>query len=269
MSNNNDEQDDRLRTVGEVAQLLGVSVRTLHYWEQRGLIEPTYRTWSDYRLYSDTDIECLQHILTYRATGMSLEMIAQVLAGDSDRVTLLRHQRQLLMEKHQQLHQMVEAIDYLLEDTMSENKLSVDDIAAILGDAQFPVYQAEAEQQWGETSEWEMSQKHTAQMGKDEWQQLRSEMDELDSRLTDAMRAGVLPGSDEANRLAEGHRAQLSQFFPVRHSKHVVIVCGYVDDPRFRAHYDDRAEGPAVWLKSIIDANAAAHGVDPANAEWN
>ena len=79
---------------------------------------------------------------------------------------------------------------------------------------------------------------------------------------------GVVAGTEEAKGLAGRHRTLLSGFFPVTHAKHVLIARGYVEDPRFSAHYDQRAAGLAAWLKSIIDANAAAHGVDPDAATW-
>ncbi len=64
------------------------------------------------------------------------------------------------------------------------------------------------------------------------------------------------------------HRANISQWFDVSHAQHVLIARGYVADPSFRAHFDERAEGLGAWLKAIIDANAAAHGVDPEAARW-
>ena len=72
---------------------------------------------------------------------------------------------------------------------------------------------------------------------------------------------------DGANALAEEHRAGLT-WFDVTPAKHVILARGYVADPRFAAHYDGYEPGLAAWLKEIIDANAAAHGVDPATARW-
>lgn len=260
--------DEDWRTVGEVAAMLGLTVRTLHYWEERGLIGPSERTWSEYRLYSDEDIARIQQIMVYKATGMPLKQIAQLLDESSDAVTHLRRQRTLLMQQRRKLGQMVRAIDRLLEDAMGQPKLSVEEVAEILGDAAFPTYQGEAQQRWGETDDWTQSQRTASSMSRGQWQEVKAETDALEERLADAMREGLAPQSEQAQALAEEHRAQLARFFPVSHAKHVLIASGYVADPRFQQHYDQRAQGLAAWLKEAIDANAEAHGVNPAEATW-
>lgn len=255
------------RTVGEVADLLTLSVRTLHHWEERGLAVASERSWSNYRLYSEADVARLQQIMIYRATGMSLDAIAELFeAGDA--VVHLRHQRDLLMKKESELHRMVEAVDKLLEEAMSTNRLSVEEVAQILGDAEFPTYQAEAEQQWESTDDWKTSAQTTARMGRADWEALRENTDQVEAALVAAMRRGVEPGTPEADALAEQHRALLSEFFPVSHAKHTIISRGYIEDPRFNAYYEKRAEGLAEWLKAIIDANAAHHGVHAESARW-
>lgn len=259
---------ENLRTVGEVAQLLGLSVRTLHHWEARGLVSPTKRTWSNYRLYDEGDIARLQQIMVYRGAGLRLDTISSLLDQDADPVNHLRRQRELLAEKRTELQEMLQAVDELLEDAMKNKKLSVEEVAEILGDASFPAHQAEAEETWGDTDDWKVSAERTANMTRADWEQSKAEAARVEGALVDAMDRGVQPGSPEANALAEEHRAMLSTYFPVTHAKHVLISCGYVSDPRFNEHYETRGTGLAAWLKEIIDANALAHGVDPQTAVW-
>ncbi|OKL48080.1 MerR family transcriptional regulator [Boudabousia marimammalium] len=262
------KKPDDLRTVGEVSRLLGLSVRTLHYWEERGLVQPTERTWSEYRLYGPEDIERLQQVMIYRATGMSLDQIGKLFEDEGDAVTHLRRQRDLLIEKQGELDRMVQAVNHLLEETMSEHKLSAEEIGEILGDASFAAYQDEAEEKWGDTDDWKASAQVAAQMSASDWADMKTRTAQVESQLVAGMKAGVKPGSEEANRLAEVHRELVSAFFPVTHAKQVLLARGYVGDPRFRAYYEERAEGLAEWLKAIIDANAEANGVDPAAAQW-
>lgn len=261
-------REETLRTVGQTANLLGLSVRTLHHWEERGLVRPQGRSGANYRLYSDADIARLQQVMIYRATGMRLESIAALLDANEDAVAHLRRQRDLLSEKETELRQMVRAVNQLLEDAMGKKELSVEEVAEILGDASFPSHQVEAEQRWGDTDDWAISAQRTAQMTRGDWELTKEETSQVESALVEAMNRGIRPGSEEANELAEAHRALLSKFFPVSHSKHVLIACGYVDDPRFREYYESRGEGLAEWLKGIIDANAHANGVDPEAAVW-
>lgn len=256
------------RTVGEVADLLGISVRTLHHWESRGLVSPEERSWSNYRLYSNDDVARLQRALVYRATGMALDDIARLLDSNDDASSHLRRQRGLLMAKQKELRHMVEAIDTLLEEHVADKKPSVEDVAKILGDADFPAYQAEAEQRYGQTEDWAISAKNTAGMTANDWESVSERTAAMEAKLVEAMDAGVEPGSAEANELAELHREVLSIYFPVSHSKHVLIAAGYAADARFRQYYEDRGEGMTDWLIAVIGANARAHGVDPDDASW-
>ncbi len=257
-----------LRTVGEVSELLGLSVRTLHHWEERGLVVPSGRSWANYRLYSVADVARLQQIMIYRATGMRLEDIAKVMDDDGDPVAHLTRQRDLLMSKENELHKMVQAVDRLLEDAMGKNNLDVNEVAEILGDANFPVYQVEAEETWGETDDWKRSQQAAARLTKADWEALKEKTAQVEASLVAGMRAGLEPGSEEANALVEAHRELISAFFPISYNKHVLLGCGYVADPRFREYYEARGEGLTDWLVAAINANAAANGVDPEKAEW-
>ena len=75
------------------------------------------------------------------------------------------------------------------------------------------------------------------------------------------------PGSEEANALAERHRASLF-FFEVTPAKHAILARGYVEDARFKAYYEKLATGLAEWLRDVIYENARAHGIDPQEATW-
>lgn len=262
-------KNEGLRTVGEVSALLGISVRTLHYWQERGLVTPTARSWSEYRLYSEADIARLQQIMIYRATGMSLDEIHDLLDNGSTLVEHLQRQRSLLIEKQGELSAMLEALDLLLEDAMGNKQLSVDEIAQILDAPGFSQYAEEAQERYGQTDDWAIAQRNQAAMSSHDWHQLKTRTQSVEELLVQAMREGVEPGSERANELAEKHRELLSVSFPVTHAKHVILARGYVADERFRAYYDKRGAGLAQWLKAVIDMNARSHGVNPDEAQWN
>ena len=260
--------DDGL-TIGRVAELVGVSVRTLHHWDEIGLVSPSERTWSDYRVYQAADIERIQQVLLHRELGLSLAEVRAVLDDpDTDVVAQLDRQRAVLSERLDRLRRMIAAVDRMKEAHMSEQKLTAQQQAEILGDGWDPAWQDEAQENWGDTPEWAQSEKIKARMGVDDWKRVKEETDRLEADLAAAMTAGVQPGSEEANALAQRHRASIGQWFDITVQKQVCISRMYVQDPRFTAHYDERAQGLAAWLTAIIDANARAHGIDPATAVW-
>ncbi|WP_087004012.1 MerR family transcriptional regulator [Brevibacterium yomogidense] len=263
-----DVDDDGL-TVGRTAESVGISVRTLHHWDAIGLVTPAERTWSDYRVYSASDIARIQQVLMYRELGLSLSEVRTLLDDpDADVVEQLDVQRALLSERIDRLRHMVAAVDQMKEAHMSENRLTAQQQADILGDDWDPAWEDEARQNWGETPEWEQSETIKNRMTADDWKRVKEENDTFEADLASAMAAGVAPGSEEANALAERHRASIGQWFDISHRKQVCIARMYVQDPRFQEHYDKRAAGLAAWLTAIVDENARARGIDPDTATW-
>lgn len=262
-------EDSGELTVGQVAGLVGVSVRTLHHWDEIGLVVPSARSWAGYRLYEPDDVARIHRVLVYRETGMPLAEVARVLDDpDVDATAHLARQRDLLQARIAHLTRMLRAVDTMMErNSMGEN-LTPQQQAEILGAEWDPAWQEEAEERWGDSDEWAQAAARKAAMTRQDWARVAEETEALEIDLANAMREGVVPGSERANALAERHRTSIDRWFDTTYAKQVLIARGYVADSRFTAYYDKRESGLAAWIKEIIDANAAAHGVDPANAVW-
>ena len=255
-------------TVGEISRLLGVSVRALHHWDTSGLVHPSRRSAAGYRLYSEADIMRIQQVLVYRQTGMNLADIKMVLdVPDTDAMTHLRRQRELVQGQISHLQQMLGSIDMVM-DIQSCARISVAEMAEIWGTDWDPVHLEEVHARWSDTEEWAESARRKARMSRADWEQAHEETAALETALVEAMRSGVKPGSPEANALAQRHREDLNRWFEVSTSKQVMIARGYVADERYARYYDKRAPGLAAWLKDVIDAGARSEGVDPATATW-
>lgn len=265
---NDMSNDGTLYTVGEVAERFSVTVRTLHHWEAQGLLVPVERSWSNYRLYSVEDCARVQRIIIYRATGMKLMDIKELLESDDSAIVHLKRQRESLIAHRHQTDKMIAAIDTLLEDAMNENSLSVEEVGAILGDADFAAHQEEAEQLYGDSDDWQESQRRTASWSAADWQGNADRFQQVEKDMIKAIRKGVAPDSEEAAALVALHRELLSEFFPVTPAKHYVISRSYIHDERFRSHYDSQLDGFAQWLASAIECAARASGVDTDNPEW-
>ena len=260
---------DIAMTVGEVSMLLGISVRALHHWDETGLVHPSRRSAAGYRLYCEADIMRIQQVLVYRQTGMNLADIKTVLdEPETDAMTHLRRQRELVQGQVSHLQQMLNSIDMVMEIHQSGARISVAEMAEIWGTDWDPVYVEEARARWGDTPEWAESYQRKARMSRADWERAHEETVALESALAEAMRNGVEPGSPEANALARWHRKDFNRWFEVSISKQVLIARGYVADERFARYYDKRAPGLAAWLKDVIDAGARSEGVDPATATW-
>lgn len=247
------------RTIGEAAELLGVTTRTLRYWDSIGLLQPSWRTTTDYRLYTEDDVERALQILIYRAAGIALKDIAQVLDQPDSANQHLRRQRELLVEQIGQLHRMVRAVDEIL----GKDAISVKEKIEIFGE-DLPKYQEEAFQRWGDTPEWKESQKIQEKMTKEDFQRAKDEHEGFVEKLIDASLRGIAPGSAEGNELALAHRASIGQWYTVSANKQVILARMYVEDERFNETY----KGHASYLLTLIEALAQVEGVDLENVEW-
>lgn len=248
------------RTVGQVSRIVGVSVRTLHHYDEIGLVVPTTRTPSGYRSYSGADVERLHRVLLYREVGLSLEEIATLLDDvEVDALAHLRRQRALLDERIDRLHRMVAAVEKMMEAHTMGTALTPEEQAEIFGEG-WDGYAEEAEQRWGDSDAWKQSQERAATFSKADWQRIKDETDALEADLASALRAGVQPGSDAADALAERHREQIAVHYDCDHAMQVTIAGMYTGDERFRAHYDELAPGLAQWLHDAIVANAEHQG---------
>lgn len=260
--------DGILYTVGELAKHFSLTVRTLRHWEEQGLLVPSGRSWSNYRLYSLEDCARVQRIIIYRATGMKLMDIKELLDSGDSAIVHLKRQRESLLAHRQQTDKMIAAIDTLLEEAMNDNALNAEEIGAILGDADFVAHQEEAEQLYGGSDDWQESRRRTASWSAADWQGNAEAFEQVEKDMINAIRKGVSPDSGEAARLVTLHRELLSAFFPVTPAKHYVISRSYIHDERFRSHYDSQLDGFAQWLASAIEHVARRSGVDTDKPEW-
>ncbi|WBQ07111.1 MerR family transcriptional regulator [Kribbella sp. CA-293567] len=256
-------------TVGRTADLVGVSVRTLHHWDAIGLARPSGRTWSGYRVYSDEDVGRLHRVLVYRELGFPLAEIGKLLDDpEVDARSHLRRQRSELVDRIDRLQTMVSSVDRMLEATRTGIQLSPAQQVEIFGAGWRPEWIDEAESRWGDTPHWAQYAERTATLTPDDWNQIATTTKQLDDDLTAALRSGLAANSSEANALAERHRALLTTYFDCTHSMHVCIARSYTDDPRYVEHYDKIAPGLSTWLRDSIFSNAATHGIDPTSAVW-
>ena len=110
-----------MRTVKEISELTGISVRTLHYYDEIGLLKPTEKSDAGYRLYDDKALETLQQILFFREFDISLKEIKAVLENPAlERNQILQMQRKMLVAKKERMEHLIASIDDILK---GENKM--------------------------------------------------------------------------------------------------------------------------------------------------
>jgi DNA-binding transcriptional MerR regulator len=246
-------------TVGAVAALTGVSVRTLHHYDHIGLVVPSVRTSAGYRGYTDSDVERLHMVLVYRSVGMPLDQIRALLdEPGADIGEHLRRQHALLVDQADRLQHKIKAVEELMNAHRQGIQLTAEEQIEIFGTTAFSdEYAAEAEQRWADTDAWKQSQQRVSQFSKQDWIAMKAEGDALLDALAKAKRVGVQPASAQANDLAARHRASIERFYDCDDEMHRCLAEMYLADERFTRFYDNVEPGLAQFVHDIVVASYA------------
>jgi DNA-binding transcriptional MerR regulator len=250
---------DQVWTVGQVAHDFDLTVRTLHHYDEVGLLTPSERSLAGYRLYTPADLERLATIVVYRRLGFALEDIAQLLSG-GDLVDHLRRQRAAVMSRLDEMRDLVVAIDTALEREMNDQPATHEDLKELFGEGFTDEYEQEAQERWGDTDAWKQSRSRTSRYTTADWAEVKAEMEATTKAFVTAMNAGEPPTSEAAMAAAEAHRMHIhTRFYDLDHEFHRNLSEMYVADPRFTKTYEDIAPGLAQYVRDAIHANADRH----------
>lgn len=256
-------------TVGAAAERVGVTVRTLHHWDEIGLASPSVRTRAGYRHYTDADMQRLHRIVAYRQIGLGLDAVREVLDDATAEIgETLREQRSQLAERIRELEQLDHRLERMTEAHDRGILLSDDAQAETFGSDWDAARSRQARTAWGGTPQWAQFAERSASRTGEQWRSLYEEMSDLQRDLGDALDRGVEPGAPEANALVERHREVFSHFFPLTLEMQVCLGRMFESDPGFASHYDGIRPGLASWFRQIIDESARAHEIDPDAAIW-
>jgi DNA-binding transcriptional MerR regulator len=207
-------------TVGQVADLFGVTVRTLHHYDE----------------------------------------IATLLDGGEDAADHLRRQRATVMTRLDELRELVTAIDRALEREMNEQPATPEEMKELFGDGFTDEYEQEAQERWGDTDAWKQSAARTKRYTKADWAEVKAEMEAVHAALVAALQSGQPATSEVAMDAAEQHRLHIhDRFYDLDHTFHRALADMYVADPRFTKTYEDIAPGLAAYVRDAIHANADRH----------
>lgn len=245
-------------TVGQVARLAGVTVRTLHHYDQIGLLPPSGRAANGYRTYSAVDLARLQRVLSWRELGFDLEQVAALVATDGTAAAVgdqLRRQHAQLVERIERLQAVAETVRKTMEAHDMGIRLTPEEMLEVFGEHDPAEHAEEARERWGESSGYQESQRRTAGYTKDDWLRIKQEGEAVKAAFAAALRAGHPADSPEAAAAAAAHREQISRwFYEVSPEVHVGLAEMYVADPRFTATYDDIQPGLASYVSEAIRA---------------
>ncbi len=241
-------------TVQAVAELSGVTVRTLHHYDEIGLLCPT-RGRGGYRQYTDADVLRLQQILVYRALGLPLQRIKAVMDDPSfDAAAALADQREQLEARAAETARMLRAVDLALSRLRGDPTPKLSEIFDGFDPA---AYEAEVEDRWGHTDAFAESKRRTQPYSTQQWAEIKSESDAILRRVAQAVTDATPPGSEEGKDLAEAYRQHADRYYyPCSRAMYREVASMYTADVRFQNNLDGFGEGVAAFLAAAAEANA-------------
>ena len=241
--------------INEVANISGVSIRTLHYYDEIGLLSPSKDVSSNYRVYTEKDLETLQQILFYRELKYSLMQIKQILNDESfDIVKSLTMQKEQLLKKQKKLEQIVCLIDKTIKMKRGEctmtNEEKFNAFKQNLIEKNEENYGEEIRQQFGEETVLATYGK-LKEMTEEQYEAVS----QLELQLFERLKEGLevqSPSEDLMLEIAELHKRWLS-FYWVKYSEeaHKGLAHMYLLDERFTQYYDHQVMPGAT--KFLVD----------------
>lgn len=246
-----------MHTVGSVSTLAGVSVRTLHHYDEIGLLSPSARSDAGYRLYSHVDLERLQQVLFFRELGFALGEIRAIMLDPAfDRRRALESQRRLLAEKTERASALLAAVDDAIAAIEEGRTMDKDEMFEVFGDFDPTQYEDEVEERWGHTDAYKESARRTARYTKQDWERFKAEAEEINTALVSAFDRRIPPDDSEVIDIAERARLQIDRwFYPCSREMHANLGRMYLADPRFTKTYEDMRTGLAQYWCDAILAN--------------
>ena len=220
-----------------------MSVRTLHYYDEIGLLKPSeVDAQNGYRFYDERSLERMQEILFYRELDFSLKTIAQILSSpDYDKQQALTRQRKLLLAKKERLERLIDALDSMEkgEGFMKPNN-EYEDLKN--------KYAEEVRQRWGSTDAYKESQQRNT-----DFSQAASLLDAVFEEFAELDRSGISPDDEAAKVQVEKlQRCITDNFYTCTNEILAGLGQMYAADVRFKNYIDKHGEGTAEFVSQCI-----------------
>jgi len=249
-------------TVKQLAAISGVTVRTLHHYDDIGLLAPAYVGENGYRYYGRAEMLRLQRILFHRELGVPLGEIAALLdlEGEDQIGVLLRHREKLDAER-ERFCRLIETIDRTVADLKGETHMPNADLYKGFSTETQAGYEAWLIDHYGEGMKADIarSQQAMAKMTGAEQAAMMDTLRDIETALAEGMRRGIAPDADVVDGVITRHRAWVAAAWnrPCSPEAYAGLADLYLSHPDFVKRYETLAPGFAGWLTTAMKAHAA------------
>ncbi len=242
-------------SISKLADLAGISTRTLRYYHEMGLLVPARMNSNGYRLYDQKQVDRLQQILFYRELDVDLKTIQALLEVSHDEIRLLQEHKHQLQNKKKHIEALIATIEATIAHVRGERMMK--DNEKFIG---FKQEQIKAnEEQYGEEIRSQYGHETIDASNTQFLNLTEKEMHDLEilqQQLHDTLRRAVStrnPGGDLAQETCALHQRWIRYYWNFYSPEaHMALVQMYVDDERFKAYYESIAPGSAEFLRDAM-----------------
>ncbi|ADC50545.1 putative transcriptional activator tipA [Alkalihalophilus pseudofirmus OF4] len=235
--------------VKDLAELVGISVRTLHHYDEIGLLKPDTISEAGYRYYSERNLDTLQQILFYKELGFSLKQIKEVLEEPGfNQQKALVWQRKMLLEKRDKLNQMILTIDKTIQYKKGDIHMTSEEKFKGFDFSHNP-YEKEARERYGD--------KKVDETAKGMTQERQEEMNNLYRELAAIRHTD--PASKEAQEAIKKWFILLNKIGSYSLDAFKGLGQMYILDDRFTKNIDQFGEGLAQFMSEAMGSYADDH----------
>ena len=236
--------------INEVAKLTGITTRTLHYYDEIGLLKPSKITAAGYRLYDENNLSELQQILFFRELNFPLNEIKEIMTNSEyDKSEALKKHKELLLKKRERIDKLITLVDNTIKGDveMSFKEFDMTEIESAK-----KKYAKEVKERFGNTEAYAESEEKAKNYGKEQWQEIDAESKKLLKAFADNM--DKTPDSEEVQKLVKEWQDFITQRF-YKCTNEILQGLGmmYVEDERFKKNIDSNGEGTAEFISKAIE----------------
>lgn len=235
-------------TVSQTAALTGVSVRTLHYYDEIGLLSPTDVSDSGYRYYDESALARLQQIMFYRELDFPLKEIISIMNQTSEQKSVLQNQRELLILKRNRYNKLIALIESSLK---GEKQMSFQEFDTKEIEKAKEKYAKEVKEKWGNTSAYAQSQEKSSHYSKEDYAVITEKSNDIMKQFSEHL--GEAPESPAVQALVKTWQDFITKYY-YDCTKEILAGLGqmYVADERFQKNMDQFGEGTAKLMSDAI-----------------
>lgn len=242
-------------SVKQLSKLAGVSVRTLHHYDQIDLLKPAFRSEKGYRFYERNELLLLQQILFYRELGFSLQDIHGIINDtDFDMKAALENHKKELKNELSRIKLLLKTVDKTIVELKNKETMTDKEIYVGFTNQQLESMRQEVKGKWGE-KQLLASEERIRKLGKDGWNDLKAKGEDINQLLAELM--DLEPSHKQVQQGIELHFRQMNAYYEVSKERYLGLADMYVQDERFTAYYEKYKTGLAKFLQSAIQVFCA------------